>query len=316
MLLLSKVLPQDSHDTQNEENLVKSRFDYSGASLFVLCIFCFMLSVTRLSSLDSMTLAIFLISLASGIALVLHQRRLHSLGHTPLLDFALLKNKAFFGFSLVAVISGFSFVVLLTYFPTFLQVVFSFSASFSGVFMLSLTTPMLFCPFLVGKLVSNGIDSRLLALIMSLMMSVGIFALLASLLLENESVQLACMILSLFIIGCGMGLHAGGIDNLALASLKGENVGLGAGLLNTLRLGSESIGVALYASLMVVFIAMAGLTDSHTMALASGNIASLQDISKEALVSIYQGSFIYTLTICGIVCLILSFLVYRMMLKR
>ena len=192
VLLLSKILPQDSHDTQNEENLVKSRFDYSGAILFVLCIFGLMLSITRLSHLDSITLAIFLISLASGIVLVLHQKRLYSLGHTPLLDFALLKNKAFFGFSLVAVISGFSFVVLLTYFPTFLQVVFSFSASFSGIFMLSLTAPMLFCPFLVGKLVSKGVNSRLIALIMSLMMSVGIFALLASLLLENESVKLAC----------------------------------------------------------------------------------------------------------------------------
>ena len=83
---------------------------------------------------------------------------------------------------------------------------------------------------------------------MSLMMSVGIFALLASIFLESKF----CIIISLFLIGSGMGLHAGGIDNLALSSLKGENVGLGAGLLNTLRLGSESIGVALYASLMVV----------------------------------------------------------------
>lgn len=174
---------------------------------------------------------------------------------------------------------------------------------------------MLFCPFLVGKLVSKGVNSRLLALIMSLMMSVGIFTLLASLLLENESMQLVCMILSLFIIGCGMGLHAGGIDNLALSSIKGENVGLGAGLLNTLRLGSESIGVALYASLMVVFIAMAGLTDSHTRALASGNIASLQDISKEILINIYQESFIYTLAICGIVCLFLSLFVWGLLKK-
>ena len=113
-----------------------------------------------------------------------------------------------------------------------------------------------------------------------------------------------------------MGLHAGGIDNLALSSLKGENVGLGAGLLNTLRLGSESIGVALYASLMVVFIVMAGLTDSHTRALASGNITSLQDISKEILINIYQESFIYTLAICGILCLVLSFFVWSLLRGR
>ncbi|WP_394997694.1 MFS transporter [uncultured Helicobacter sp.] len=306
VLLLSKVLPQE-----DRKNLSKSHIDYSGAGLFVLCIFCFMLSITRLSSLDSMTLAIFLISLVSAVALVLQQRHLHSLGRTPLLDFALLKNKAFFGFSLVAVVSGFSFVVLLTYFPTFLQVIFGFSASLSGLFMLSLTTPMLFCPALVGKLLAKGIDSRLLALAMSLMMSVGIFALLASIFLESKF----CIIISLFLIGSGMGLHAGGIDNLALSSLKGENVGLGAGLLNTLRLGSESIGVALYASLMVVFIAMAGLTDSHTRALASGNIASLKDISKEILANIYQESFVYTLTICGILCLVLSFFVWGLLKK-
>ena len=313
VLLLSKVLPQE-----DRKNLSKSHIDYSGAGLFVLCIFCFMLSITRLSSLDSMTLAIFLISLVSAVALVLQQRHLHSLGRTPLLDFALLKNKAFFGFSLVAVVSGFSFVVLLTYFPTFLQVIFGFSASLSGLFMLSLTTPMLFCPFLVGKLLAKGIDSRLLALAMSLMMSVGIFALLASLFIENEGVKMACMALSLFIIGCGMGLHAGGIDNLALSSLKGQNTGLGAGLLNTLRLGSESIGVALYASLMVVFIAMAKLTDSHTQALASGNLgfANSQVLAKEVLVHIYEQSFIYSLSICGILCLILSLFVWRLLSKR
>ena len=314
VLLLSKILPQDSHDTQNEENLVKSRFDYSGAILFVLCIFGLMLSITRLSSLDSMTLAIFLISLVSAVALVLQQRHLHSLGRTPLLDFALLKNKAFFGFSLVAVVSGFSFVVLLTYFPTFLQVIFGFSASLSGLFMLSLTTPMLFCPALVGKLLAKGVDSRLLALAMSLMMSVGIFALLASIFLESKF----CIIISLFLIGSGMGLHAGGIDNLALSSLKGQNTGLGAGLLNTLRLGSESIGVALYASLMVVFIAMAGLTDSHTQVLASGNLAfaNSQVLAKEALVHIYQESFVYSLSILGVFCLFLSLVVWGLLRKN
>ena len=314
VLLLSKVLPQED----SKEKPSKTAFDYSGASLFVLCIFCFMLSITRLSSLDSITLAIFLISLVSAVALVLQQRHLHSLGRTPLLDFALLKNKAFFGFSLVAVVSGFSFVVLLTYFPTFLQVIFGFSASLSGLFMLSLTTPMLFCPFLVGKLLAKGIDSRLLALAMSLMMSVGIFALLASLFIENEGVKMACMALSLFIIGSGMGLHAGGIDNLALSSLKGENVGLGAGLLNTLRLGSESIGVALYASLMVVFIATAKLADSHTQALASGNLAfaNSQVLAKEVLVHIYEQSFIYSLSICGILCLILSLFVWGLLRGR
>ena len=74
-------------------------------------------------------------------------------------------------------ISGFSFVVFLTYFPSFLQAVFELSAFISGLLMLALTTPMLFCPFLVSKMLNSGRNTRRLALMMSLLMNVGLIVL-------------------------------------------------------------------------------------------------------------------------------------------
>lgn len=185
--------------------------------------------------------------------------------------------------------------------------------------MLTLTSPMLFCPLLAGKILSKGVDSAILALIMSLLMSVGIFALLVCVYALSGVVQVLCIGVCLFVIGCGMGLHAGGIDNLALGSLKGEGIGLGAGLLNTLRLGSESIGVALYASLMLVFIhlnqSLQTMLDSKNLetnsliqSIASGNLPA--NLPLQNLASIYQESFIFSLGICGGLSVILSLTVY------
>ena len=47
-----------------------------------------------------------------------------------------------------------------------------------------------------------------------------------------------------------MGLTAGLVDGLALSCVDPDETGMAAGLLNTLRLGSEAIAVALYGSLL------------------------------------------------------------------
>lgn len=66
--------------------------------------------------------------------------------------------------------------------------------------MLSLTTPMLFCPILAGKMLNKGVDSKALALAMSLMMSLGIFALLIILhTLSGVTLQLMTLLVLLLL---------------------------------------------------------------------------------------------------------------------
>ncbi|STQ86827.1 MFS transporter [Helicobacter muridarum] len=333
VLLLSPVLPQDSQKQ-------RTSFDTLGAILFIAFMSSFMFFITQIHAFkEPQTLGILAFCVLSGIAFLIRERNLHYKNIAPnptsnlsipqpLLDFEVLKNTQFLGFSLVTVIAGFSFVVLLTYFPTFLSISFGLSASISGLFMLSLTTPMLFCPILAGRTLNKGVNSKSLAIAMSLMMSLGIFVLLLILHTLSGAMLQIITLLMLFIIGCGMGLHAGAIDGLALGSIESTKSGLGAGVLNSLRLGSEAVGVSLYGALMVVFIT-ASLSHSVDSvdngdslyplveSIASGNLGLIENSQILANASsIYLQSFSYTLGILGALSFALTLGVWRLLKRR
>lgn len=309
VLLLAPAIPTDKPSQ-------KASFDIVGASLFVVLLFAFMSLISNIAHLNTeamLSLALFVVSL---FLFMWQQRSCYAKGKNPLLDLEVLKNKAFFGFTLVTVIAGFSFVVLLTYFPSFLQVVFSLSASASGLFMLALTTPMLFCPLLASKILNAGWDSKKLAFLMSFLMSIGLILLAFVLYFVAKEVQIILALVLLFAIGVGMGLHAGAIDNLALSSIDSSKAGLGAGVLNSCRLGSEAIGVALYGALMLVFITLTATTIGLEVAdigiIASANIAEFKgDISLGLLV--YLKAFCVSIAILGAFCLILCVAIRRLL---
>ena len=308
VLCLSPVLPKDIPNSE-----VKAPFDCIGALLFIASLFSFMICITSLAQFDTQTLIALIAFILFTGALIWQQKSLRIKGIAPLLDFEVLKNKKFFGFSLVTIIAGFSFVVLLTYFPSFLQAVFGLSASISGLYMLALTTPMLFCPILVSKMLNNGWNPKRLALMMSLLMSVGLIILPIVVFFATSQWQPVLILLLLFIIGIGMGLHAGGIDNLALSSVDVSKAGLAAGVLNSARLGSEAVGVALYGALMFIFISImcntAGLGGEYISMIASANLAEL---GNEAL-SIYLHSFCIAIVILGIMCCASCVAVWRLL---
>lgn len=293
VLLLSPVLPKDKKATQDEQ-VAKPAFDALGAILFIGFLFSFMLFITRISEISSpTTLCILAFSVIIGIIFGAQQRYLHAQGKFPLLDFSVLGNARFVGYMLVCVIAGFSFVVLLTYFPSFLQRTFDLSAAHSGLFMLFLTAPMLFCPIIAGKILASTKSTntpKTLSLAMSLMMSLGLFVLIVVLRYTSGVALFVALVCVLFVIGVGMGLHAGAIDNLALSSVESAKSGFAAGVLNGFRLGSEAVGVAIYGALMALFLSQ-----------------SQSSLDFANLIS----AFSYTLWILGVFCVILSLLVWR-----
>ena len=335
VLLLSPVLPKDTQATTDEtppnpahkSNPTKSknpqisefkpqnkRFDTLGATLFIVFLFSFMLFITRISEIFSpLTLGIFSLSIIAFIAFALYEKHLHTKGAIPLLDFSTLGNARFVGFTLVCVVAGFSFVVLLTYFPQFLQRVFGFSPAHSGVFMLFLTAPMLFCPIIAGKILAHIKSSntpKILSFAMSLMMSLGTLALIVVVRYASdfgESLGFGLIALVLFIMGVGMGLHAGAIDNLALSSVESSKSGFAAGVLNCFRLGSEAVGVALYGALMALFSQIF----THDFTLHSANSA-LHSVASQNLIN----AFFCTLGILGIFCIILTAILWRLLARK
>lgn len=328
VLALSPVLPKDTQSIAQEAHKTpqnptesefkaqnpaqnkafKKRFDALGAILFIAFLFSFMLFITRISEISSpFTLGILSLSIIAFIAFALYEKHLHTKGAIPLLDFSVLGNARFVGFTLVCVVAGFSFVVLLTYFPQFLQRAFGFSPAHSGVFMLFLTAPMLFCPIIAGKILAHIKSSntpKILSLAMSLMMSLGTLALIVVVRYASdfgESLGFGLIALVLFIVGVGMGLHAGAIDNLALSSVESSKSGFAAGVLNCFRLGSEAVGVALYGALMALFSQIF----THDFTLHS--IAQSQNLIN---------AFSCTLGILGIFCIILTAILWRLLARK
>lgn len=248
ILLLSLILSLYSIPNDEKSN-IKINFDILGSLFFIIFMFSLILFITKLSDIKN-SFIIAAIFIVFGFIFLLYEIRLYKRNEILLIDFSLLKNNRFLAVSFIPIIAGFTFVVLLTYFPTFLNQVFGLKPFQTGIYMLALTIPMLFCPILASKLLNKGIDYKKLCIIMCAMMSLGLLFL-GIITFLNSNIFIA--IIFLFIIGVGMGLHAGAIDGIALSLVEEDKTGLAAGILNTFRLGSETTGVALYGSLMSLF---------------------------------------------------------------
>lgn len=135
----------------------------------------------------------------------------------------------------------------------------------------------------------------------------------------SGAMHVPLILLALFIIGCGMGLHAGTIDRLALSSIDSKKTGFAAGMLNSFRLGSEAVGVAPYGALMPIFITTnsGNSLRPYVSIIASGNLDSIENLNlqSEAL-HVYLQAFFATIGILGILSLILSFIVWVLLRQQ
>lgn len=179
--------------------------------------------------------------------------------------------------------------------------------------MLALTSPVLLFPLLTGKIVSKGFSANSILVISLLCFASGLIILWA---FNQHSSFFLQVIIPLFLVGTGMGLSAGLVDGLALSIVSEEEVGRAAGILNTFRLGSEAIAVAIYGALMTHEI-QNGLTNKIlnseeaikkiTSNLISGNVPKHVSSSVARTFSqIYQSSFSHTVIVLFIISAILS----------
>ena len=122
-------------------------------------------------------------------------------------------------------------------------------------------------------------------------------------------------------IGVGMGLTAGLIDGLALSCVEPHQTGMAAGFLNTLRLGSEAIAVALYGSLLtanlnsilpnylIKYSSSVEVINSWINSVASGNLTfplsniptNRRPIMLNEIIASYHNAFNNTLIILTII---------------
>ncbi|MEV3858625.1 MFS transporter [Streptomyces sp. NPDC050095] len=226
------------------------RLDVSGALVFVAAMVLLTTGIVQGSQWGWGSAGVLALFAGAVVALTVFVRVERRSAH-PVLDLGLLRERRFVGLALVPVAASFGFVTLLTYLPSYLTAVTGRDGSAAGWLMLLLTVPVLVSPLLAAKLVERGVAARALILVSLGCLVVGDLGLL----LFSPHAAIAAVALPMVATGAGMGLSAGLVDGQALALVAPERAGMAAGFVNTLRLGSEAIAVAVYGSVLTTLLA-------------------------------------------------------------
>ena len=295
-----------------------ARIDTAGTALFILAMLSLMIGIVQGGEWGFASPAVlgfflgFVVLL--GVFVAVQKRVAH-----PMLDLSVLRDRRFVGMCLVTVVASFGFVTMLTYLPSYLTTVGGKSTATAGVLMVLLTLGVLVCPLAASKLVAKGVSPLTVIYVSLACLVVGD----ATALVFGPSFAVAVVAVPLLLIGAGMGLSAGLVDGQALDAVPAEKAGMAAGLLNTVRLGSEAIAVAVYGALLAGLLRGAlddGLA-AHTSDdparvagdLATGNLTAAAhgggpDLTG-FLVSSYDGAFHTILMVLTGICLVLSLVV-------
>ncbi|MFV3308272.1 MFS transporter [Pseudomonas sp. NY15181] len=211
----------------------------------------------------------------------------------PMLDVSLFKYSRFLAVQSLPIATTFCYVVLLLVLPIRLVSVEGMSPLPAGAAMFSLSLPLMVVPRCTPWL-SRFISPGLLSAIGLLVASIGLI-MLSDRGLDGSILEL---IGSLLVIGIGTGLPWGLMDGLSVTVVPAERSGMAAGIFNTIRLASESIGLALATAMLALLISnhLPGQdVSSAAFRMVLGDLDDtakiFEGVSRAELLGIYAESF-------------------------
>ncbi|MEU6091819.1 MFS transporter [Streptomyces sp. NPDC047085] len=226
-----------------------ARVDVPGSALFVVAMVLLTTAIVQGSQWGWGSAGVLGLFAGAVVALVVFAVVENRVEH-PMLDLSVLRDRRFVGLCLVPVAASFGFVTMLTYLPSYLTAVTGRDTGAAGLIMLLLTAPVLICPMLAAKLVTKGVSALTLIYVSLACLVVGDVALT----LFSPDVAVVAVAVPMLVTGAGMGLSAGLVDGQALELVDPAKAGMAAGFLNTLRLGSEAVAVAVYGSALATVL--------------------------------------------------------------
>lgn len=245
----------------------RPRLDLGGAALFVAGLTALLLAVTR-GSAETWTSPTVLM-LTGGAAMLLTafvvvERR----SRDPILDLALLRRRRFMGWLLAATTIGAGFAGVLNFLPSYLQDPVGLSPSDAGLVMMLPTVPMMIMPPVAGRLVSGGASPT--TVITSALL--GIAGGNAWLTVLGPETPLMALAAPLVLLGAGVGLAAGTIDAQAMNAVDDDQVGMAAGMLNTVRSTTNSLTLGVFGSALIALVAARTGATELAGRIATGNV--------------------------------------------
>lgn len=261
VLLAGTILMRETRAT------IRPRIDIAGASTFILGLATVMLAVTQGSAIgwtSPQVLGLAALAVVSFAGFVLIERRTAS----PVLDLSLLRQRRFMGWLLAAATMSAGFAGILAFLPSYLQDPAGLTAAQTGLVMILPTVPMMLMPLAGGYLITHRTPPALLITLALLAIAAGN----AWLTILHPEVTPFGLAGPLILTGAGIGLASGIIDAQAMNEVSNSQVGMAAGMLNTVRGTANSLALAAFGSALVMLLA--GRIGSAGLAghVATGNL--------------------------------------------
>lgn len=166
----------------------------------------------------------------------------------PMFDLGLLARRRFAGLCLAVMAFVTVFTPLAMDLPSYLIATGGIGARAAGVWMMMLGVPTLVLPAVAGYL-TRWVPARHQVVAAILLAGGGA----AWLTVIRPGGGAAQILGPLALIGAGIGISFGLLDNLAVSSVEPARAGMAAGMFNTTRIGGETVAIAVVGSLLVSF---------------------------------------------------------------
>jgi EmrB/QacA subfamily drug resistance transporter len=208
----------------------------------------------------------------------------------PAIDLRLLRHRGFTGAALASALAGAAFYGLLTYLGLFLQGVLGYSPVAAGLAFLPIIVPFMLASKLAGALLAH-IPRAPLAVTGLITTSVGM----ALLTTTDASSTLLAFVPGLALAGFGDGLFNAPLTSAALAALPSDRLGVGSGLLSTLRPLGVLLGTALLGIALRTDIAHTSHLDGPALAATqAGNLdqaTAISDVARRSVAAAFADGF-------------------------
>jgi MFS family permease len=228
----------------------RPRIDIAGAATFVTGLAALMLAATQgpthgWSAPEALVLLVAAAILF--IVFVLIERRAVS----PVLDLSMLRKRRFMGWLLAAITMSVGFGGILAFLPSYLQDPAGLTASSTGLVMILPTLPMMILPAVGSRLINHGVSPTLLITAALLAIATGN----AWLTILHPTITPLGIAGPLVLLGAGVGLASGIVDAQAMKEVSENQIGMAAGMLNTVRGTANALILAIFGASLTGLLA-------------------------------------------------------------
>ncbi|MEO7215674.1 DHA2 family efflux MFS transporter permease subunit [Mucilaginibacter sp.] len=185
------------------------------------------------------TTYIIILTVTAVLGTILFIWREMSTDH-PIVNFAIMRHRSFSVGMFTSFILGFGLYGSVFVFPVFCQNLLGFNAQQTGQLLFPGGLCTIFMMPFIGKMLNKGIPAQFMATVGMFLFFVFTWMLSNSTLVTGES----DVLVPLLIRGVGMALLFVPLTTLAMADLKGAEIGQGSGLNNMMRQLGGSFGIA------------------------------------------------------------------------